>query len=113
MEPRFFDDPSDFLDVAGARLAAEPVLSTVLAGVADRIRDRFAAGIAWPEGVPRWFAVVVDEQGDVLGTAMRTNRRAANLACLPTRVRRPRSCAGGSRAAGPSSGPTRTTAPST
>ncbi len=72
MEPRFFDDPSDFLDVAGARLAEEPVLSTVMAGVADRIRDQLEAGVPWPEGVPRWFAVVVDEQGDVLGTAMRT-----------------------------------------
>ena len=72
MEPRFFDDPSDFLDVAGARLAGEPVLSTVMAGVADRIRDQLEAGVPWPEGVPRWFAVVVDEEGDVLGTAMRT-----------------------------------------
>jgi GNAT superfamily N-acetyltransferase len=72
MEPRFFDDPSDFLDVAGARLAEEPVLSTVLAGVADRIRDQLEAGVPWPKGVPRWFAVVVDEMGEVLGTAMRT-----------------------------------------
>ena len=72
METRFFDDPSDFLDVAGARLAEEPVLSTVLAGVADRMRSRFADGVPWPDGVPHWFAVVVDEQGEVLGTAMRT-----------------------------------------
>ena len=48
------------------------MLSTVMAGVADRIRDQLEAGVPWPEGVPRWFAVVVDEEGDVLGTAMRT-----------------------------------------
>ena len=72
MELRFFDHPADFLDVAGARLADQPVLSTVMAGVADRIRDQLDAGVPWPEGVPCWFAVVVDERGDVLGTAMRT-----------------------------------------
>ena len=72
MELRFFDHPADFLDVAGARLAEQPVLSTVMAGVADRIRDQLDAGVPWPEGVPCWFAVVVDERGDVLGTAMRT-----------------------------------------
>jgi GNAT superfamily N-acetyltransferase len=72
MELRFFDHPADFLDVAGARLAEQPVLSTVMAGVADRIRAQLDAGVPWPEGVPCWFAVVVDEMGDVLGTAMRT-----------------------------------------
>jgi GNAT superfamily N-acetyltransferase len=72
MEVRFFDDPADFLDVAGARLADQPVLSTVMAGVADRIRDQRAAGVAWPEGVPCWFAVALDENDDVVGTAMRT-----------------------------------------
>jgi GNAT superfamily N-acetyltransferase len=72
MELRFFDHPADFLDVAGARLAEQPVLSTVMAGVADRIRGQLDAGVPWPEGVPLWFAVVVDPEGDVLGTAMRT-----------------------------------------
>ena len=71
MELRFFDDPVAFFDVAGGVLAEQPVLSTVLAGVAERIRDRRAAGIPWPEGVPCWFAAVLD--GDqVVGTAMRT-----------------------------------------
>jgi len=72
MELRFFDHPDDFLDVAGAHLARQPVLSTVMAGVADRILGQVEAGIAWPEGVPCWFAVALDQEGEVLGTAMRT-----------------------------------------
>src|SRR5262245_13949920 len=71
MELRFFDDPAEFLDLARAYLAEEPVLSTVMAGVAERIRDQRAAGLAWPEGVPCWFAAFVDG-GRVVTTAMRT-----------------------------------------
>jgi GNAT superfamily N-acetyltransferase len=72
MELRFFDHPADFLDVAGAHLAEQPVLSTVMAGVADRINDQRGAGVPWPDGVPCWFAVVLDGDGEVMGTAMRT-----------------------------------------
>src|ERR687889_2169373 len=71
MELRFFDDPGEFLDVAGDHLAAQPVLSTVMASVASRIRDQRAAGVSWPEGVPCWFAAFVD-RGQVIATAMRT-----------------------------------------
>jgi GNAT superfamily N-acetyltransferase len=71
MELRFFDDPVAFLDVAGDALAEQPVLSTVIAGVAERIAAQRAAGIAWPEGVPCWFAVVLDGD-DIVGTTMRT-----------------------------------------
>jgi GNAT superfamily N-acetyltransferase len=71
MELRFFDDPVPFLDVAGDHLAEQPVLSTVIAGVSERIATQRDAGIAWPEGVPCWFAVVLDGD-DVVGTAMRT-----------------------------------------
>ena len=71
MELRFFDDPVAFLDVAGDVLAEQPVLSTVIAGVAERIATQREAGFAWPEGVPCWFAVVLDGD-DVVGTAMRT-----------------------------------------
>ncbi len=71
MELRFFDDPVPFLEVAGRSLAEQPVLSTVIAGIAERIREQRAAGIAWPEGVPCWFAAVLDG-GAVVGTAMRT-----------------------------------------
>jgi len=71
MELRFFDDPADFLDVAGDHLAEQPVLCTVMAGVADRIRAQRDAGVPWPEGVPCWFVAVLDGD-DVVGTAMRT-----------------------------------------
>jgi GNAT superfamily N-acetyltransferase len=71
MELRFFDDPVAFFDVAGDHLAERPVLSTVLAGVAERIRAQREAGVPWPEGVPCWFAAVLDGN-DVVGTAMRT-----------------------------------------
>lgn len=71
MELRFYDDPGEFLDVAGEYLAVEPVLSTVMAGVAWRIREQRAAGVPWPEGVPCWFAVFVDG-GQVVAAAMRT-----------------------------------------
>jgi GNAT superfamily N-acetyltransferase len=71
MELRFYDDPAEFLDVAGVHLAEQPVLSTVMATVASRIRDQLAAGVPWPDGVPCWFAAFVD-RGSVLATAMRT-----------------------------------------
>lgn len=71
MELRFFDDPVEFFDHAGDALAEQPVLSTVIAGVSERIRMQREAGVAWPEGVPCWFAVVLDGD-DVVGTAMRT-----------------------------------------
>jgi GNAT superfamily N-acetyltransferase len=71
MELRFYDDAGEFLEVAGVHLAEQPVLSTVMSGVASRIRDRRAAGVPWPEGVPCWFAAFVDG-GQVAATAMRT-----------------------------------------
>src|SRR3954447_10343130 len=71
MQLTFFDDPVGLLDVAAAHLAEEPVLSTVVSGVAARIADQREAGIAWPEGVPCWFAVVL-EGDQVVGAAMRT-----------------------------------------
>src|SRR3954454_12864435 len=71
MELRFFDDAGEFLDVAGDHLAGQPVLSTVMASVASRGRDQRAAGVAWPEDVPCWFAAFVD-RGRVVATAMRT-----------------------------------------
>jgi hypothetical protein len=71
MELRFYDDPGEFLDVAGEHLAAQPVLSTVMASVASRILDQAAAGVPWPEGVPCWFAAFLD-RGAVVSSAMRT-----------------------------------------
>jgi GNAT superfamily N-acetyltransferase len=71
MELRFFDDPGEFLDLAGHHLAAQPVLSTVMASVASRVRDQRAAGVSWPKGVPCWFAAFVDRR-QVVASAMRT-----------------------------------------
>jgi GNAT superfamily N-acetyltransferase len=71
MELRFYDDPAEFLDVAGPYFAAQPVLSTVPAGVASRIRDQRIAGVPWPAEVPCWFSAFVDD-GQVVATAMRT-----------------------------------------
>src|SRR4051794_27594636 len=71
MELRFHDDPEEFLDEAGPHLSEQPVLSTVMSGVASRIRDQRAAGVSWPDDVPCWFATFVD-RGAVVATAMRT-----------------------------------------
>jgi GNAT superfamily N-acetyltransferase len=71
MELRFYDDPAEFLHVARGQLAEQPVLSTVIAGVATRIHDQRSAGVPWPAGVPCWFAAFVD-RGQVVTTAMRT-----------------------------------------
>lgn len=68
---RFFDEPGEFLHVAGDYLARQPVVSTVVATWAERIVRERAAGIPWPVGVPCWFVAVL-EDGDVLGAAMRT-----------------------------------------
>jgi hypothetical protein len=71
MELRFYDDPDEFLDAAGEYLAEQPVLSTVMASVASRIRDQLDAGVPWAEGAPCWFATFVD-RGRVVSGAMRT-----------------------------------------
>src|SRR5215471_3589941 len=71
MELRFYDDPGEFLGVTGDHLAAQPVLSTVIASVATRVQDQRKAGVVWPAEVPCWFAAFVDA-GVVVATAMRT-----------------------------------------
>jgi len=69
----FFSDPSAFLEAAGDRLAADPVVSTVVTTVADREVRRRASGdeTAYPHA-PHWYAVARDEAGEVTGIAMRT-----------------------------------------
>jgi GNAT superfamily N-acetyltransferase len=71
MELQFFDDPTLFLDVAADHLAEQPVVSTVVSGVASRMAAEQEAGIEWPTGVPRWFAVAFDDD-QIVGAAMRT-----------------------------------------
>ncbi|HET6662988.1 MAG TPA: GNAT family N-acetyltransferase, partial [Acidimicrobiales bacterium] len=67
----FHDDPREFLTAARTHLAVDPVLSTVVATVAeDAVRDD-AAGVE--HGLPhRWWLVVRDELGEVAGVGMRT-----------------------------------------
>lgn len=63
------EDPARFLAAAGEHLAADPVLTTVIASVTARL----AAGGGYGADAPhRWWAVVHDAAGVVVGTAMRT-----------------------------------------
>jgi GNAT superfamily N-acetyltransferase len=71
MELHFFDDPGEFLHATGRHLAEQPVMSTVVATVAERIVRERSAGIPWPDGVPCWFVSVIQD-GDVVGVGMRT-----------------------------------------
>lgn len=68
----FFSDPAEFLAVAGERLAADPVVSTVVATVADRAVREGSAGHDLHPQAPHWYAVARDAQGLVSGIAMRT-----------------------------------------
>jgi GNAT superfamily N-acetyltransferase len=70
----FTTDPAGFLAVAGAYLATDPVVTTVMATVTSRHRDEQEAGIAPPPGRPQWWAVVRDADGGIAGLAMRTAR---------------------------------------
>ena len=64
----FFDDPAAFLAVAGGHLALDPVLNTVVAGIAERsVREGVPA-----DGTPHWYAVTRAVDGRVDGVAMRT-----------------------------------------
>jgi predicted GNAT family acetyltransferase len=66
---RFHDDPSAFLAEAGDHLARDPVLSTVVATVAEREVRR---GRTVAPGHPHWYVVVRSPDGTVVGAAMRT-----------------------------------------
>lgn len=63
----FESDPALFLERAGAHLAAEPVVSTVVATVAERLARTGATATPYS-----WFAVVTDAAGEIAGVAMRT-----------------------------------------
>jgi hypothetical protein len=70
----FFTDAAAFLSEAEKQLAADPVVSSVMASVTQRQRDRQAAGEEEPVDWPRWWAVVRDADGGNAGLAMRTAR---------------------------------------
>jgi GNAT superfamily N-acetyltransferase len=63
----FESDPAAFLERAGAHLAAEPVVSTVVATNAERLARNGPAATPYS-----WFAAVTDASGQVVGVAMRT-----------------------------------------
>lgn len=70
--PTFHDDPADFLAEAGDHLAADPVLTTIVATVTARAAADDAAGVAPDPAAPyRWWVVLRDD-GEVVGVAMRT-----------------------------------------
>lgn len=68
MDLEFTDDPAHFLDAASAHLAADPVLTTVIATVTQRM----ARSGGSPDAPYEWWLVVRDDDGAVVGTAMRT-----------------------------------------
>jgi GNAT superfamily N-acetyltransferase len=63
------------LDVVADHLAEQPVVSTVVSGMAHRVARADADGQARPDGVPCWF-VAVTEGDRVLGAGMRTAKFA-------------------------------------
>jgi GNAT superfamily N-acetyltransferase len=67
-------DPAVFLAAAEDQLAADPVVTTVVATVTSRYRDRRVAGEPPPTDRPEWWAVVRDATETIAGLAMRTAR---------------------------------------
>jgi len=67
---RFCADPSEFLAAAGDYLAADPVVSTVVTTVAQRLLSQQADRIAQPGR--NWWLLVRDASGAVVGAGMRT-----------------------------------------
>lgn len=66
----FLTDAGAFLAAAGEYLAAEPVLNTVVTGVAHRTVAQAAEGI--DPGPDDWWLVVRDDSGTICGAGMRT-----------------------------------------
>ena len=66
----FFTDPGEFLTKASDFLAADPVLSTVVATVTTRLRDQESASD--PPDFDQWWVGVHDDSGRIVGAAMRT-----------------------------------------
>ena len=64
-----YDDPAAFLHEVRDHLAQDPVLTTVVASVAER---EVAEGTLAEPGLPHWYAVTRDAAGGVTGVAMRT-----------------------------------------
>ena len=69
---QFLDHPAAFLEAAREHLAADPVRSTVLSTFAERALREGAQGLEPSGGFPRWWLVVRDSAGAVVGAGMRT-----------------------------------------
>lgn len=68
MDLEFTDDPAAFLDATRAHLAADPVVTTVIATVSERM-----AGGGRSDDLPyRWWVTARDGAGRVVGVGMRT-----------------------------------------
>lgn len=65
-------DPVELLERAGAFLARDGLLNTVVGSVTSRAVASDALGIERDPAVPRWWAIMSDDHGDVVGVAMRT-----------------------------------------
>lgn len=66
----FTEDPRHFLEAVTPHLAAEPVITTVIASVTRRLSQKTTGGNG--ELPYCWWAIVRDEAGAVTGVAMRT-----------------------------------------
>ncbi|MFC3960917.1 GNAT family N-acetyltransferase [Nocardia jiangsuensis] len=83
MELQFTPDAAAFLASAGSYLATDPVLTTVVATLADRQVTQRADGVPLPDD--QWF-LTVRNGTEVVGAAMRTatfGRRPAYLLPMP------------------------------
>lgn len=67
---QFCTDPGEFLAAADDCLAADPVVSTVVATVAHRLLAQQAEGMAQPAS--NWWLLVRDASGAVVSAGMRT-----------------------------------------
>jgi GNAT superfamily N-acetyltransferase len=67
---QLYDDPAAFLRDAGDLLAADPVVTTVVSTVTQRVADADRRGAVRGDH-PHWW-LAVREGGDVVGAAMRT-----------------------------------------
>lgn len=73
VELTFFDDPRAFLARADAHLRRDPVINTVVATYSERLAVEIEDGLYEPEvDHPRWWLVVTDDAGEVVGAGMRT-----------------------------------------
>ena len=68
----FEADPARFLELAGDWLAADPVVATVVATIAERMARAAADGASLAQAPYSWFAIVTDDAGEIAGIAMRT-----------------------------------------